>query len=471
MTHTLERDDGPRTRWPAPLTAHLPAAVGIALALAATSAYLQVVHPALAQDDWDTLLPVDKVQLDVMRYRLLAEGRWLNLAWWRTAGQLLTPVTASVIYFAAHAAFVLRLARKLAAGWTGALVAAALFASPMVALLAAWPAVQTPSMVVLAASTWTLPLCRHRLRPLLVWMVLSAVLAMLTYQPVSLVLLVVLVLEELHRSTRHLVLVGTGFCVTWVTSALVMFTLNWVGFGVFGLRVQAWRQPNPVHDLGDLVVNLGRAGSHFRDVGQQIALPVLLGSLALVVCLWTRTLRKPGVVLLVTVVVAAGLESSGTVVGGFVVAFRSSMWVWVCLVVAVSWLAQLPRRRWRLVSAAATAAIALSGAVYWHVLVSDRQAQLAAYDRIDQQVAGLLEKHPGARVMIVGSPEDWDNSYFRAEAQYVHGRTLFEHGARAAYCNPTSCPAARDQQVLEQQVGLYDGDQITVRPPPGKVLR
>lgn len=467
----FERDHRRRTRWRGRTIAHLPAAVGVVVALVATSAYLQIVHPYLAQDDWDTLLPVDKVQLDVMRYRLLAEGRWLNFAWWRTAGQLLTPVTAVVIYFAAHAAFALRLARKLAVGWSSALVAAALFVSPMVALLAAWPAVQTPSMVVLAVSTWTLPLCRHRFRPLLVWMVLSTILAMLTYQPVSLVLLVVLVLEELHRTPRHLVLVGIAFCAAWVASVLVMFTLNWFGFGVFGLRVQAWRQPNPLHDVGDLVVNLGRTGSHFRDVGQQLALPVILGLLALVVGLWTRALRKRGVVLLLTVVVAAGLESSGTLVGGIIVAFRSSMWVWVSLVVAVSLLAKLPRRRWRLASAVALAAIAACGAVYGHVLVGQRQTQLAAYDGVDQQVAGLLEKYPRAPVMIVGSPDDWGNSYFRAEAQYLHGRILFEHGSRAAYCNPTLCAAAREAKVLERRVGLYHGDEITVRPPPGKILR
>jgi hypothetical protein len=466
----FERDDPPRMRWRGRLTVYLPAAVGVVLAVAATSAYLQVVHPFLAQDDWDTLLPVTKAQLAVMRYRLLAEGRWLNFAWWRTAAQVMTPVTASVIYFLAHAAFVVRLARKLAAGWWGALVAAALFASPMMALLSAWPAVLTPSMVVLAVSTWTLPLCRHRFRPLLVWMALSAVLAMLSYQPVLLVLLVVLVVEELDQTTRHLILVGITFCATWVASVLVMFTLNWIGFGVFGLRVQAWRQPNPVRGVGDLVVNLGRVERHLHDVGQQLTVPLLLGLLALAVCIWTRTLRKQGVVLLVTVVVAAGLESSGTVVSGILVAFRVSMWVWVCLVVAVSWLAQLPRRHWRLVSAAAMAALAVWGAVYGHTLVSDRQARLAAYDDIDQQVSGLLHEHPGAKVMVVGSRSDWANSYFGAEAQYLNGRTRFEHGVRATYCYPAWCPAARDPSVLQRRVSLYDGNQITMRPPPGEFL-
>ena len=453
------------------MTAYLPAFVGIVLGLLAASAYRQVVHPFMAQDDWDTLLPVDKVQLAVMHYRLLAEGRWLNFGWWRTAGQVLTPVTASVLYVCAHAAFVLRMARKLAAGWLSVLVAAALFVSPMVALLGAWPAVQTPSMLVLAVSTWTIPLCRHRFWRLVVWMAASACLAMLTYQPVSLVLLFVLLIEEVRRPVRHLVVVGLAYCATWAAAVLVMFALNWFQYGIFGLQVQAWRQPNPVHGIDDLVVNLGRAEGHFRDVGQQLALPVTLAVLALLACLVTRRLRTQGVVLAVTIVVAAGLESSGTITGGFLVALRSSLWVWVALVVAVSWLALLPQRSWRLAAATGVAAIAVCGAAYSHAIVSERQAQLAKYDRLESQVSRLLESHPGARVLIVGSPEDWANSYFRAEAQYLHGRTLFAHGVRAAYCNPSGCAAARDPDVLGREAGLYHGDTITVRPPPVKRLR
>jgi hypothetical protein len=112
-----------------------------------------------------------------------------------------------------------------------------------------------------------------------------------------------------------------------------------------------------------------------------------------------------------------------------------------------------------------TAAVAVSGATYWHDLVSQRQARLEKYDRIDEQLGSLIKQHPGAPILLVGSPSDWKNSNFGAEAQYIHGRTIFEHGVRAAYCKPPQCRPARDPRVLEQPVGFYQHKWITVRPP------
>lgn len=466
-------DDPPSlSRIRATLEGCLPAVLGVAVAMTVTSTYLQVVHPFLAHDDWDTLLPVTEAERSVQRGRLVAEGRWINYAWWRTVGQLLTPVSATVLYVAGYAAFVVHTGRRLAPGWRGALVAGALFVSPMAALLAAWPAVLGPSMLVLAVSTWTLPLCRHRVVPLLVWMGLTTGLAALTYQPVALLMLLVLLLEEMHRSVRRLAGLVIAFCGLWVAAVLVMFTLNWWGFGVFGLKPQAWRLPNPARGIDDVVENLGRTGRHFRDVAVTMPWPLVVGLVAVAFCLARPTLRKQAVVLLLGLVVAAGLESVGTVVGGFLVPFRSSGWIWVGLVVAISWLAQGGRKGWTVLSVAAMAAVAVDGAVFWHDVMTQRQATLADYDRLDRRLGSLLASHPQARVLVVGTAEDWKDSTYAAGATYLRGRTLHQYGVRATFCRLPTCTAPVDPRAFGQQVLVRDDTivavPVTAAPGPRK---
>ncbi len=189
---------------------YLPAVLGIIVAVLASRLFVQLGHPFLSHDDWDNLLPPDEFRERLMWNRLLLEGRWLNWGLWRLGGWILTPVTATLVYFAAYTAFVLRLAQRLVPGWWGLVVAAALFVSPMVCEAGYWPAVLGPSMVVLAVAAWTLPLLNHKTGWLLAWLGVFTLLAMLSYQPVALLLFLMLMFEERQRSLRAARRAGRG---------------------------------------------------------------------------------------------------------------------------------------------------------------------------------------------------------------------------------------------------------------------
>ena len=432
----------------------------------ASTAIVQITHPFISHDDWDTILPATPSRSDLLFDRQLAEGRWLNYVWWRVGSYHLTPVTATLLYLGAYAAFVVRLAQRLRAGWWGLLVAAALFVSPMVAEAVYWPAILGPSMVVLAVSTWVLPLCRHQTPRLLVWMAASTLLAMLTYQPAALLVFLVLMLEERQRTLRQQTTLALAFCAAWVGSVLVTFTLNWFAFGTFGVKPQAWRKPNELESFADLVFNLGVVGTHFRMVVEGTPVALVLGVLALVGCLVSPTLRSSGILLLLSVLLMAVLESLTTIQAGFLTPYRSSMWVWVVAVVAILWLAELPVRRAYLITAAGLSAVVVSGCLYWSTAVSDHQRRLDEYDAMAWRVRVLAEKTGLTKAAIVGSQHDWTYWMFTQQASYLRSRTAFETGITPRRCQPANCGLSRDPKVIDKKADVFvRGNYIVIRPP------
>jgi hypothetical protein len=448
---------------------YLPAAVGILVAIFASRLFVQLGHPFLSHDDWDNLLPPDEYRERLMWNRLLFEGRWLNWGLWHLGGWVLTPITATALYFGAYAAFVLRFAQRLVPGWWGVVVAAALFVSPMVCEAGYWPAILGPSMVVLALAAWTLPLLRHRTGWLLAWLGFFTLLAMLSYQPVALLLFLMLMVEERQRSIRQLAALAIAFVGAWGASIAVTFTLNWFAFGVFGVEPQAWRKPNPLEDVNDLFTNLGVAGGHFALIFTTLPVPILLGLAAIAGCLAVRSLRKHAVVLLLATLVMAGLESVSTIVGGFVTPFRSSMWVWVVIVVAISYLITAGRGVRAVIAAAAAAAVAVSGSLYWAGSVATKQERLSEYDGIASDLGRVLADKPGARITIVGSERDWKWPIFAQQATYLQSRTIDEYGIKPSLCKPARCRLARDPDVVRRDSNVFVvGKRIVVRPPASR---
>ncbi len=448
---------------------YLPAAVGIIVAILASRLFVQLSHPFISFDDWDNLLPIDEYRERFLFGRLAYEGRWLNWAVWRLGGWILTPITATLVYFGAYAAFVLRFAQRLVPGWWGLVVAAALFVSPMVCEAGYWPAVLGPSMVVLAVAAWTLPLLNHKTGWLLGWLGVFTLLTMLSYQPATLLLFVMVVFEERHRSLRQLAALAVAFVLAWGSSIAVTFTLNWLAFGVFGLKPQLWRQPNRLEDLNTLATNLGRIGNHFTQILVILTVPVLLGLVAMAGCLAVRSLRQNTVGLVLATVVVAGLESVTTLILGYVIPFRSSMWVWVVIVMAISYLFGAGRRIIRVVAAAAAVAVAVSGSLYWGKSVATKQALLAEYDAVQSQLGRLLVENPGADVLIVGSARDWKWWGFIHQATYLRSRTVDEFGVRLRFCRPPRCRVSTRPEVYVSESNVFKvGKRIAVRPPASR---
>ena len=99
---------------------------------------------------------------------------------------------------------------------------------------------------------------------------------------VPVLLLVALVVELIDRTVRELVVPVLTFCVAYALGTAVAFTANLIAFGRFGLEVLPWRKPNPVHGVGDLVENTGRAFDVLWGLVGSMTVPAGLGALGLV---------------------------------------------------------------------------------------------------------------------------------------------------------------------------------------------
>lgn len=429
-----------------------PLAVALISVVVLTTMWRQATHPFLEHDDWFYLLPVDSLTDNVVYERLLAEGRWLNYAWWIGPGHLIPPIGAVLIYEIAFLVMIGRLAWRWAPGWLSVPVVLALGGSPMVAELSFWSATLGLSMVIGAVAVCSLTWCAETPQRLRAWIVLATLLTFLTYPPMTLVLFVVLVVELVDRSIRELFWVTVQFGATYVASTVVVFSLNLIAFGKFGLTVRPWRNPNELRGPGDLAENLERVYHQFVGVVEKATIPTALGGIAIVACVLLPELRSRGVRLLLAGLVAFGVQSGSTILTGVVTPYRSCAWIWVLVVVAITWIAATVEvRTWvRLTAAAAVLVTGVWGARVYRDAVDYNQDRLDAYNRIDARMTQMLAKNPGNRVVAYGSAEDWAESAFTQEVEYLTLVARYRHGITVTACKPATCAVGLRPRVLER---------------------
>ncbi|MGB0498767.1 MAG: hypothetical protein ACPGID_10540, partial [Rubricella sp.] len=213
----------------------------------------QFLDPLLRHDDYPVLLQ----RADEYYIKTLTEGRWVNWAWlnrpWAgTAAQHYAIYIAAWCVFCACAA-ITTLGRNapliVQAGF------AALLALSIPALLISlWFSTLVPGMVILALYALWVLMTGPR----------AALWAMPVFVPLSLMThstqpLLIASVALLAADRRHgfLDLFRTlfVFCSSYILGLLVIFTLNWLEHGVFGIEVAEWRSPNPGTSIEALTEN------------------------------------------------------------------------------------------------------------------------------------------------------------------------------------------------------------------------
>ncbi|MFL6060210.1 MAG: hypothetical protein ACJ72E_03190 [Marmoricola sp.] len=440
----------------------LPVLVGAVLAVLVSGFLHQLVHPFLEHDDWDFLLPVEQPRTTQMHDRLLAEGRWFNYVWWRVIGNLFSPTAAVVVFMLAVLVIAGVVGWRWAPGWLAAPVVLALTLSPMTVDLSFWPATLLPSMVLVAIAAAVLPWCVDDPRRLTAWTVLSTVLVFLAYPPTTLVLLVLVAAELIDRPLRELVVGVVTYGASYVAGTVVVFTLNAISFGHFGIVARPWRNPNPVHGPGDLFENIGRALDQLGGLFTSSRMPLILGLLALATCIALPALRERGLKMAALVVIGLGVQSSATVLTGVTTPYRSMGWIWFVVVLLLIWLFEevRPRRsvetserrpveRWiPLAALLALLAVGGWGARYWQNAIDHDQRRRVVLQRVLDQLEETVAANPGLRVVVVGTPSDWANPAFTQQAQYLSMKAFQDAGIRSSNCRPPVCAVSTRAGVL-----------------------
>lgn len=436
----------------------LPGAVGVVLAVLATGVWRQLAHPFLEHDDWEFLLPATDERIEQHHNRLLAEGRWFNYAWYRVIGQHLPPRVAALLFVVAVLLVAVRLAWRWAPGRAFVPVLVAIATWPMVLDLGYWPATMAPSILLLGGAAWTIPYCVGDRRRLLLWVAGWTLLEFLAYPALTAILLVILVVELVDRPWRELAAAVGTFVAAYGVSTGVVFSLNGAILGTFGVQARPWRNPNPVHGLGDLVENLGRVIDLLDFQIRTAPLPLAIAIAGVAGCLAAPALRERGYRLAVLMVLGLGLQFAPTVLTGVNVPFRATGWVWLVPIVALAWLLESAEvKRWLRVGAAVTLVLLLGwGARYDLKAVDHNQDRRETYEALIGRVVQLAGESPGARILVVGRPDDYRNPVFTQEVQYLSQKALHDHGLVLRPCAAPGClPATRPRVVQRADDGLH----------------
>ncbi|WP_076262981.1 hypothetical protein [Intrasporangium flavum] len=360
--------------------------LAVALGVLASGYVAQVVTPFIRRDDWPYLLPDHAPGGSDVLHKNLTEGRWLNYVWWLVVGQHEAPVVASVLYAVAYACFVVGFARlfdvrgRLAAG----LLTLAVFASPLWERLVYWPGTLTPSVIVAALSVWTLPRASTSRVRLGTWVAITTILCVLTYPPIAPVLLIAALVHLRTRSWRTTIAVCVVWLVAYGVGILIIYTLNWIAFSHFGIRIAAWRHPNTAHSLHALRVNAHRYLSDLQSLAKALgwatlAVGVVPGAVALI----DRRTRGPWLRILAGFVVAVGLGGVQTLATGVTTNPRGLLWGWLLAVVPAALL--LSSATWtRWVGTVALVALSVVGLLQW-------RADVAAHQQTRREYAAIVD--------------------------------------------------------------------------------
>ena len=365
-----------------------------------TRGFSQAVTPFIRHDDWPYLVPAGTEGVTSVAEHDLYEGRWLNTLWWAVVGQHGTPTSASLTYAVGYGFVVagmwrvLRLSGIRPRPVVDVLLGVALFASAVWVQLLYWPGALTPSVLVAAVALWTLPWAARSRWRLGAWLVVGEACAVLTYPPVGVLLVlfgVVILRAARWRAVLGVVVAwGAGFALGVATA----YTLNWIDYGYFGIKIAYWRDPNPLTSLGALATNAGRwavaAGSLWAAQWWVAA----VGAVAVVLGLRDAVVRPRMQRLLVALAVAGGLDAALALVTGVVTENRGQLWSWYVGVLPVALLLvdRAPRHgtdhasaRSRTLERVATAGLVVlvvGGVLAWRSDVGEHQETRAQYAAI-----------------------------------------------------------------------------------------
>ncbi|NIZ62410.1 hypothetical protein DL239_15665 [Sedimentitalea sp. CY04] len=230
------------------------------------SSGFQVFDPMVRHDDFAALLA------DPTGYypKTLYEGRWINYLWHLRG--VATPSWLSYLAYQFFWSVFAACLANLALGDKGLLwhrVAMALLVAlvPSALLISLWFNTLMPGMAMVALYAWLSTQVDERIaRGLLVVFVPLTLMAYTTYPLFLLVLC--LARADTLRSFRDLVGVMILFIASFALGLVVIFTLNYVEHGVFGVPMAPWRNATPAHDLASAIENAKQIGMFLYQSGR-----------------------------------------------------------------------------------------------------------------------------------------------------------------------------------------------------------
>lgn len=347
--------------------------------------------------------------------KTLSEGRWLNY-WWMARDTMWPAWLAFQFYTLAWAIFSAA-AALIAFGHHPeqrlyAILAAILIAiSPQAYLIAGW--YNTLGMGIWVVALFALIAYYGSARAARWAFLVLGPISMLAYTTYPLLMAaLIFVRKDMRRSLGDAVLLTVLVGLSIIGGMLLMYSINFYHYGIFGLEVAEWRGPSPATDLQSLLANLDVVinflsliypahGIGMEGFGIFVTL-LLAAALAVVI----RTSRAEGLYLLLGFAIALGVLLVNGLKEGVDLPVRASIGSWVFLALGLARATQILAEQSK--SRVVPLATAMFAALYsghllknTHMLVPWLTESRAFADSLPQdiegfQVYGHVRAFPGA---------------------------------------------------------------------------
>lgn len=414
MAHIIRGRSGAR-RWAE--VCPPPILLGLLAAVACSLSWMQWWRPVIEHDDWRQILTSQWFPSLMHTTQLSADGRWLTYGAWLAGEPHLSERAVVLLFAAAWLLFTAVFVRAVTTTWWAVPLAVAVYTTPMTADVGYWPATLFPAMTAVAMGATLLWLTRHRLGWHLLVLLGTICLAMLSYPPFALMVAVLVVAIHHRERWQRLVTLAAGFVGSYLAAVLLMFALNDLRFGVFGLKIANWRHPTPLNGIGSLAHHLHVGASDWKLVVEAILVPLAIGLVALIGALADRQVRRSVVVLMVAFGMCFVLDLAPTLLHGVSNPFRSMSWAWLCLVLMVSWTGMSVQPIIRSVGRVALVAIAIWGALYVADGVVGHERFQSAIGRLENEAVALA-KLTGGRIVLTPRIGPWDRESGNTAEQF-----------------------------------------------------
>lgn len=443
----------------------LPVLVGVGVTFVACLTWIQWWRPYIEHDDWDMLLPNGPAFVENHSLRLLYEGRWLNHWWWALGSQDLSPRGAAILYAIAWLIVVAVVVRSFSIRWWSVPAVTALYAAPMMSMLSYWPATLAAPMWVLALTVSLLWITRERWALHLAILAVGTIVIALGYPPLALLLLAFLVGLHHGRSWSQLTVLAATFASAYVVGILVVFTLNDLRFGMFGLEIQSWRHPSALNSLSSLSHHLQTVGRTWGAVVRPATLPLIAGLAALIAVLAEARWRRRMLVLVLALIAGAGLSASSTILNGVDVPARAMGWIWPFLVLIAVWGLDALHSRVRVVGAAALAFVAVWSGLYAAYGTLGHQGDQNGLNALRSAVVAQYRENPGTPIIFAVRHRHPTPSERQAVWQVGDAMAKFDGIGNVSVCRGCRLISTQIDAGHPQTWVFTTGDAIVVQLP------
>lgn len=364
----------------------------------------QFFDPFIRHDDFEVLLGESHGYYD----KTLSEGRWVNWLWAARPGPF-GPRVLWLMYAALWSLF---------CGFFGARVfprskvfqavflASTIAVVPQMANISRWFGTLVPAMALLSIyagiSAYGSPKARAYALPVLV------PLGLMTHGGIPLLMVVVALAHGgWNGSRRELARFAISFCASFVGGILLIYSMNFVAHGHFGIVVAPWRNAVPPTGLVDVLSKIVPLAAwmveslatmtHFPAVWATP--PVVIGAVTLFV-----VNREAAERIALALVLIVGLNGAILVATGVITGFRGTYFFWPLLVMGFVHIAEAgPAFLQRTVPAVLLALLFYVGCYHTYLLGS-KTADFQRESRLLAQTIQATGLAPDETVFVVGDP-------------------------------------------------------------------